>query len=529
MIRVLLVDDEEMALDHLDSLIDWSAYGFWIVGKARSAETAMRLFRTQRPDLIITDVRMPGITGLDFIEEVRRSNSKVHVLFLSGYENFEYARRAVRLGSDDYLLKSDLSEDVLLSRLLSLKEKIDKEKERDKYTIGTVLTDLFQGTHDEQYYQKILNEGEFVRILRRYYYVLFAVRKVPDFVQDLIADYDDDIYTEEDTLEQEMRIKTEETDLQLVTSFQADTRTHVAVLELDHNITSTQEIARALKEYANNVCEKSGGGERRVYAFFETQKKTIINFRENWKKIRTIVLNGYLGMKNAVRELDVMQENQKSMTELEDWTIEQLSSELKEGKNDRCAKCIFNIENAVINMDSVSYFWYVKLLLTVLSGFNGKTINQETKMQFSLYERSGNYSLYEPTGMLAYLKEKTKEVQNIYAKQHDQHYSENVSKAIHFIQNKYMDPKLSVAKISEQVGFSEAWLSTKFKDEVGIGVSDYINSVRITNAKKMLLDPDIMIYEVSEQCGFTSSQYFSKVFKGLVGVTPNRYQKGLLK
>lgn len=75
------------------------------------------------------------------------------------------------------------------------------------------------------------------------------------------------------------------------------------------------------------------------------------------------------------------------------------------------------------------------------------------------------------------------------------------------------------------INISTSWLSTKFKEEVGIGVSDFINNVRIEHAKKMLDEKDYMVYEVSEQVGFTSSQYFSKIFKDFVGVTPNRYRK----
>ena len=124
MIKVLLVDDESMALEYLKNLTDWEGNGFELIGTARDFDTAMRLFHRYRPDLILSDVRMPGRTGLDFIAEIRQIDANVRVLFLSGYEDFEYARRAIHLGADDYILKSDLNEESLLSRLLPLREKM---------------------------------------------------------------------------------------------------------------------------------------------------------------------------------------------------------------------------------------------------------------------------------------------------------------------------------------------------------------------------------------------------------------------
>ena len=75
---------------------------------------------------------------------------------------------------------------------------------------------------------------------------------------------------------------------------------------------------------------------------------------------------------------------------------------------------------------------------------------------------------------------------------------------------------------------SASWLSTKFKEEVGIGVSDYINNIRINQAKNIMERDDCMIYEISEKVGFTSSQYFSKIFKENVGLTPNQYRRNMV-
>lgn len=522
MIKVLLVDDEELALEHLASITNWQAYGFEIIGRAGNAEMAMKLFRKEQPELIISDVRMPGTNGLEFISEIRQISQTVHVLFLSGYENFDYARKAVRLGTDDYILKSDLSEELLLSRLLPLGQKINREIERRKYTLSSILSDLFHEVNDEKYYQKILSEAEFIKVLRRYYYVVFSIRRVPDFVRELLSDYADDCFAEESRLEQAIVRETANYGLLLRACFNINKRTRLAVIEMKEETSSVQEVTDRLKYYATAVCDTKPND--RYYAHYDCRRKSIIDFKETWNKTKVTVTDaglqkaGYVG---ELRETETFTENGKQET----WSAEHVVEELTDGNVSSGQSCLEQIRLAAEKRDSLSYLWYSKIMLTALTKFDGKRVDSVTKMHFSLYENSQEQKLYTADGMLTFLREKISLIQRIGKPERASGYSDNIAKAIQCIQEKYGDAKMSVSYVAENVGLSETWLSTKFKDEIGIGVAEYINNVRISHAKKLLTNPNVMVYEVSEQCGFASSQYFSKVFKSLVGMTPNRYQK----
>ena len=107
-------------------------------------------------------------------------------------------------------------------------------------------------------------------------------------------------------------------------------------------------------------------------------------------------------------------------------------------------------------------------------------------------------------------------------------YSDVTINAMAYINQNYGDASITAAEDAEHVGVTSSWLSTKFKTETGIRVNDFINNVRIENAKKMFQDKEYMVYEVSEKTGFTSSQYFSKIFKEYTGLTPNQYRRKLL-
>ena len=102
--RILLADDEPMILEHTKALLDWKALGCVIIGEAHNGEEGLRLIRSLHPDIVITDVVMPGLTGLEMMDKASDLHD-IHYIFLSGYQEFDYVRHALRAGAVDYLLK----------------------------------------------------------------------------------------------------------------------------------------------------------------------------------------------------------------------------------------------------------------------------------------------------------------------------------------------------------------------------------------------------------------------------------------
>lgn len=98
MIKVLLVDDEKLALEYLEHIIDWEYHGFELIGVTTNPEQALAIYKTHRPDLVISDVKMPGLNGLELGDAIREYGGNTHILFLSAYKNFDYVKQAIRLG-----------------------------------------------------------------------------------------------------------------------------------------------------------------------------------------------------------------------------------------------------------------------------------------------------------------------------------------------------------------------------------------------------------------------------------------------
>ena len=126
MLRVFLVEDESVVREGLRDKIPWDQYGFQFVGDAADGEMALPMIRKMKPDVLITDIKMPFMDGLSLSEIVKEEFPKIRIVIISGYDDFEYARQAIVVGVDQYLLKP-VTRAALRNVMLELKEKIGQD------------------------------------------------------------------------------------------------------------------------------------------------------------------------------------------------------------------------------------------------------------------------------------------------------------------------------------------------------------------------------------------------------------------
>ena len=132
MVKIFLVEDESTIRETLRDSVPWKQYGFDFVGEAGDGEMALPLLRQQKPDVLITDIRMPFMDGLELSRQILREFPKMKIVILSGYDDFEYARQAIGIGVERYLLKP-ITKSALLDALAEIKEKIEAERAQQTY------------------------------------------------------------------------------------------------------------------------------------------------------------------------------------------------------------------------------------------------------------------------------------------------------------------------------------------------------------------------------------------------------------
>ncbi|MBW7456550.1 response regulator, partial [Paenibacillus sepulcri] len=153
MYKVLIADDEPTIREGLRTLIEWELYGYEVVDTAANGQEALRKAAHHSPDLIIADIRMPGMSGLELVEALRKNGSTLHVLILSGYADFDYAKKAISLQIDGYMLKP-VDEDELIEYLEVLRTTLEREKQDKQKTAA------FSGLSRELIVQSLLAPGD---------------------------------------------------------------------------------------------------------------------------------------------------------------------------------------------------------------------------------------------------------------------------------------------------------------------------------------------------------------------------------
>lgn len=143
MTDIMLVDDEVLALEYLKNMVDWERNGYHVVGCATSGKKALELFDRTHPQIVISDIRMPGTDGLELTRQIKEKDKETVVILLSAYRDFDYAQKGIRYGVSNYLLKHELSSELILKELEEVKEKLEragnKKKIYQKYFMNQLI------------------------------------------------------------------------------------------------------------------------------------------------------------------------------------------------------------------------------------------------------------------------------------------------------------------------------------------------------------------------------------------------------
>ena len=520
MINVILIDDEDLARNYLVNLVDWEHYGFKLLGAFSDAQQAIKAFQKYRPQLVISDVFMPGKNGLEMVSEIRDIDKTTHILFISAYNSFDYAMQAIHLKTDDYILKDELDPERFLIKLLEIRDVIIKEEQISKYTMGSMIEELFKTDAKEEKYQDLISREDFLKLHKRYAYVIISKCKIPDFI-DEIFHQNSEIQYGDDALVQSYRDIASQYNLRIVSDFRISSMNYLLVIESIKPIIREQEIKNTIIEFSGSLSSYFVGKALNVNIHYYYHQNTIKDFSTFYSCNNGSIIEQYLV--NSARVLEFRESEQRDNAQ-PSVNIDDIIIAMKKNDHDRVGIFIDITVRSLKEKDYITFFWYVKSMLIALKQFDGQLMDSVSGRRFSILEKSSEFHLDNPEELIRFISYKSDEVLSISDNDEKKRYSESIVKTLTYLKQHYSDPELNLKNVSQAVNLSTSWLSTKFKEEVGTGINEYICTMRIEKAKEILSDTDDMAYEVSEKVGFTSSQYFSRVFKELVGVTPNKFR-----
>ncbi|TVX99835.1 response regulator transcription factor [Cohnella terricola] len=533
MIKLMVVDDEVVIRKGIRTSIDWLALNVEIVGEARNGKQALELVQQLKPDIVLTDIRMPYIDGLELAQQLKQHFPHIKIIILSGYDDFNYARTALKIGVTEYLMKPVGAEELtaLVTRIGGeiAQEKLQNEKELNDqllmresfpYIQRKWLNRLLKG--ETRINDALLDKANQLRISLEGPEYAVVVVDVDDFR--LNTEHAPD--REKELIHYSINNIVEEvfSSVFQCTACQSDFDNINVLLNANmHNkhriLECCQEaqrcIARYMKlsvtiglgQYVSDLADVHESYRQAVYAMqckVYRGKGQIIAYRE----VESELQGG-----SAQHAILSPSEDEKELLEYLSTMDKAKVDQLLDNRFRQFAQSYVSYEN----IKSISLKWVI-LAIAHLEQM-GIDLNKQSLLnpytEIEKYETTDDIRRWLG-GVFAVFIDSIDTYKNV-------RYKNIVAAAIKYIHEHYSE-EIRVEDISAQVFVTPNYFSRVFKEETGQHFTEWLNKYRVEKAKILLKDVSAKIYEVADRVGYNDYKYFTHIFKKATGLTPKEYR-----
>lgn len=532
MIRVMIVDDEQMIRKGLAEAIDWKAKDMELVAEASNGRDGLSRALLLRPDIVISDVKMPIMDGIQMVQQIREKMDFVRVIMLSGYSDFEYSRRAFKAGAVDYLLKP-ISMEELNGLLDQIGEEIKRERNQKekKGKDGRILHQMLPVLRGELLLDFALGKISTEVFMSRGELEMQMDLSGP-FYQMILMEVDD--YRHEKETKEEVRlllyalanITKEILDtVGMVTAGYYNDSGLLILLSASCSMTQIVECCRQIQFYSLKYFQKSvslGIGEA-----FERLEGIQISFQQARSGVEGKMTRG----KNLIITADEVwgkDGNEVSVLVLEERDEEYLRQQLRLVKGMEVQSILNDIfERYLKNCRKKNVARQFCMNLVVIALQELRRFQVEPQMIFSKGER-----LLEEVETYEVLADMQLWTKNVYSRvlkamgtKSSNQYKGIVKKGMEYAMAHYTE-KLQVSDLADYVYVTPNYFSKVFKQETGENFTEWLNKYRIEKVKEQMeREPQKKTYQIALEAGFLDYKYFAFLFKKYTGYTPVTYRQ----
>jgi len=544
MYRVMIVDDEPLILAGIASLLDWKEYGCEISGKAANGQQALKLMEEQKPDIVITDIKMPGMDGIGFMKAVKeRGWDDVIFILLTNLEEFSLARQALSLGAVEYLVKMELTEEKLADSLKLAMER--REMKRKAEAAGTAVT-VSREEAVRGYIEKLLtdggtfsggassgnaseasaqNQGEgYDSCLRRpvlaiisfnYGYEGFSSdftredqKKVISFAENIIEQMVKGYFDHSCLVRRELN------SLVLVMSTDGIEDYREQIRSLGEKIISVVKDYFEVSVSVAVSSRKESLGEfgallyeamSATNHYFYHSLDPVVFYSEECETSARHTGSFHIGFLKKDLSQAVALNDSGRLEEI----LDQVACLLREHNPSR---------QQAVNACANLYFF--------LSSFFEDGEEPDFPYEVNIMEKLGRLgTLGQIIQWINWFKEA---VSRILERRRDTRVDKIAEMVREYVMEHYKE-RITLGQAAEALNISQGYLSTAFKKQSGESFTNYVSAIKIEKAKELIASHQYMMYEVSDLLGFDTPFYFSKVFKKVTGMSPKEYEAQCLK
>ncbi|MBQ7097124.1 MAG: helix-turn-helix domain-containing protein [Clostridia bacterium] len=532
MLKVLVVDDEPIMRNAYSTLIDWKENGFSLVGSVHNGKVALDFMRTSPVDIVITDLKMPVMSGLEFIRLASKEFPRTKFIVMSGFDEFHLVKEAYELGIKEYFLKIELDPASVLQTLFKLRDEIENEHTAESVKSGG-YDDYINKTNEKTVSTEQVHSVHWEKVLKNLIWGAYTGS------------------TEKQLLEHEIRLQENNLGI-LVLSLPCYYVVEEKMWEGERE-TFKYAILNVLEEICrkyNNlyvfcnlpsefviVCDMPEKSDTELRAFFKEARNALLEcFELDADCGLSSCLGGYVELKNTYREarlaaqycfmaghgkfiaykdlprIDVHFDVAKGVKELKKLFVQPEPEKIRNG--------VFGLRVSpdsvgaaqVDKIKSLFYSYYIEMINFIEeSGLQG-----EATENVSAYEAIKDGA--DLNAMNEWFIKSMFEIADALA------CSNGMYKVINYIKVHYGE-QLSLGKLAELLEVSEGHLSRTFQKKVGMSFTRYLLKVRMDMAVNLLQNENLKIYEVAMRVGYPNAEQFSRMFKKVMGESPKKFQK----
>lgn len=526
MYSIIIVDDESRIRDTIKNLIPWNDYGFEIIGVAENGLDALTILEEKDVDVIITDIKMPYMDGIELIKKVRESNPTTTLVILSGHDEFSYAQTAIKLNVTEYVLKPVSKKDII-ELLIKIKDKLDTEIaiktdiERLNQLYNNIMPAMKEKIINEIYlgnYNSVKNQINEYELPINFNYYMSCIVEIDNTENEYntifaIKDIIKTNYKDENIIQSILENR-------IIITFYYKSKGQDSIekpLFKKRVLKKIQEINQYIKFYTktnyNIGISKISANIKDLNNLYK-QCINALNYKFS-NKDQTIFFIEDLEPNNSI----------EVMMNIQDKYIENLITSIKLGSSN-------DIEKAVNSL----YANQSNYNLVQIEAFNLKIVSSLTNLALSY---SLNLSLFSSlikkitelntiSSTIPKIIELSKDINSLIQEKRASSNIKFVEDAKKLIEQNYQDKNFNQDLLCDILGVSNAYFSSVFKKETKKPFTKALTETRIKYAIKMIEQGNYKSYQIADAVGFSDANYFSFCFKKITGDSPSAYKQKII-
>lgn len=493
------MEDEEFILQGIRYIVDWEALSMEVVSMAHNGREALEMFQKEPADIVVTDVEMPFMNGLELLEEIRRISPRTRCLILSGYDEFEYARKALKLDVEEYILKP-INEEQLHKALLTAGrhlDEIDRNKAgsmEDKIGWHKFLKGTLKREEEAEFYQLLPameeNQKVYAAIMKvdpdtlenteGMNEILVEIQKLSGKVKAIYLSLDTLfllLYTEAETKDEEV--------LEYCRGFQN-------TLESSCGILSFVTLSQAITDYEKLPHCYKIAAKLQKYRMLEGDGSCINEAHIKDRKSKDVVIDETL-----LRKMILKKDKEGALNYIEDLFINNLKSEVN-------VDVLYQLALKISML-----LWDIKVEYKLAQSKNLQDLSEMVEKIYQADDIFGLKTIFisEISEIITYLHTE------------DSQYTPVVKQIMAEVQKNYKED-MNLKTLSYKYHMNASYLGQIFQKEAGCSFAQYLSNIKNSIAKDLILNTNMKINDIAREVGYPDTSYFYRKFKQCYGVSP---------